>query len=112
MEKSKDAENELFVGLGILVAGIVTIICSGIIRAYTITCLWAWFIVPFGVVQIGLAWAFGISIIAALLTKDLSGSVAEKLKEGLMEHLAKTMFTCIFTNASLLLMSFIAHKLM
>ncbi len=46
----------------------LTIVLLAWLSAVTLTWLWAWFIVPFGVTQLSLAHAFGISGIVYYLT--------------------------------------------
>ena len=41
-------------------------------RGYVLTVLWSWFIVPFGIVEVGLIPAMGIFLIASLVRFDVS----------------------------------------
>ena len=64
-------ENTLATALALVVIVILAILAVGALAwmsAVTITWLWAWFIVPLGVMQLSLAHAFGISGIVYYLT--------------------------------------------
>lgn len=64
-------ENKIAAALALTVIVILAILAVGALAwmsAVTITWLWAWFIVPFGVMQLSLAHAFGISGIVYYLT--------------------------------------------
>lgn len=50
---------------------------SILLRAFVLTQLWAWFVVPFGIVQIGLAWAYGLSTAVAMFTQHSSPKSSE-----------------------------------
>lgn len=54
---------------------------SILLRAFVLTQLWAWFIVPFGIVQIGLAWALGLSIAIAMFTQQHSSTKSTEDEE-------------------------------
>ena len=43
---------------------------SLMLRAWIITWLWLWFIVPLGVTEIGLAWAIGLASIISMFSHD------------------------------------------
>ena len=53
----------MIAGLGIVAVMVVLTLFS----AFTVSTLWGWFIVPFGVQSIGMAHAYGLSIFATLL---------------------------------------------
>lgn len=63
----------MIAGLGIVAVMIVLAIFS----AFTISTLWTWFIIPFGVQSIGMAHAYGIALFASLLQgiRGLNGNV-------------------------------------
>ena len=51
-----------------VVAAIVAIIFGTVLNAFVLTQMWAWFIVPLGVVAIGMAHAWGLAIIIMWIT--------------------------------------------
>lgn len=55
----------LFVGfVGLIVA-------MGLVRGFVLSYLWAWFIVPLGAPQIGIAHAIGLSLLVGMFTSNL-----------------------------------------
>ena len=66
---------------GIAVAGVLTVLGS-LLGGVVLQDLWGWFIVPFGLPELGLAHAIGINIIVGFLTyryipsKDGDGGTA------------------------------------
>lgn len=48
--------------------GLAASVLSSILRGYVLSILWGWFVVPFGVPPISVAWAIGISVLVTLLT--------------------------------------------
>lgn len=48
----------------LLVAGMIT--GAYLINGWAILKLWGWFVVPLGVMPIGLAWAIGIAVLASM----------------------------------------------
>lgn len=44
-------------------------------RGYVLTILWAWFVVPFGVIPIGIAWATGLAFLTYMMLP--SGAVTD-----------------------------------
>lgn len=62
-EASCEAEKESgFWHIGVLTVWVLMTIAGAIVRGLVLVQMWAWFVVPFGVVQIGTAHAFGLSL--------------------------------------------------
>ena len=76
------------------------------LRGWVIQNLWAWFIVPFGVSEIGLWHATGISLIVTMLTVHSVKSDGTK-EEELESLLASIIYPLIF-----LVMGYIYHSFM
>ena len=75
--------------LALLIFGFLLIGVLAVWRAFALTYLWQWFIVPLGVPAIGLWHAAGISIIVAYLTyenaaKDKEDGVSTALAMGFL----------------------------
>ena len=49
-----------------------TMIVGIVLRGWVLSTLWAWFLVPLGAVEIGIAAALGISIIIGMFTTHLT----------------------------------------
>ena len=75
--------------------------------SYVMTILWRWFIVPLGVKQIGVAWAYGIWVTVALFRM----SASKKSNEDSMGP-TQTLLAHAFGAAFFLLVGWIAHKFM
>lgn len=80
------------------------------LNAWALTSLWAWFIVPFGLPPIGMAWAMGLSTLASLLRgirQEPKTEGAEALKRLGMAYLNAALLPLIC-----LLVGWIAHSFM
>ena len=64
--------------IGKFVVGIVLLVFSVIVRGYTISILWSWFIVPvFNAPGLGIMQAVGVSLVVGVFTtslRDLDGN--------------------------------------
>jgi hypothetical protein len=69
------------------IVGLVLVVPITMFSAYVLTCLWAWFVVPLGVVAIGKAHAFGLSTMISLLRAKPVDNERDAL-EGLLTGLA------------------------
>ncbi len=75
------------------IGGLASILILAILSAFTISTLWGWFIVPFGLPSIGIAHAYGVALLAKLLTcdintmRDKSEGIADSLIKGLVLNL-------------------------
>jgi hypothetical protein len=65
------------------VAGIALSIPLGIYRAWVLMLLWGWYVVPLGAPDIGMAHAYGLSLIALLCTMTREPERNETIAEGL-----------------------------
>jgi len=75
-------------------------------RAYVLASLWTWFLVPLGVMRVGVSHAYGVSIIASLLVFD--GSITRDTDRGLGENISNSL---LFSGA-FLGFGWIAHYFM
>ena len=51
-----------------------------VIRAWVLTVMWAWFLVPFGVFELTIPAAMGISLIVGMFTSHLTHDLSIKVK--------------------------------
>jgi hypothetical protein len=109
--KSEEIEKNLQGCLGHLFVASIVIILSVLLRSYTVYCLWGWFIVPFGVIQIGMAWAFGISGLVGTIANSRKINFDLKKKYVLAE-LGADLASIVASNGLSLLFGYIAHQLM
>lgn len=86
----------IILGLGIW---ILNILYGG----FVLTLLWSWFIVPFGVVNITIPWAIGLTCVASMFVGIKYSKGESALAELLMPIVATTF---------LLGIGFFAHKFM
>ena len=54
----------------LLIIVLMAIPILAIVRGFVLSYLWTWFLVPFGLPEIGVAWAIGLSMIVAYLTHE------------------------------------------
>jgi hypothetical protein len=54
--------------LGVILLIPVLLVYITLTYGYVLSCLWSWFVVPLGVVEINLWQAYGLSLILALIT--------------------------------------------
>ena len=52
--------------MGVVVLAIVSMVCLALFSAFTISTLWAWFVVPLGVMKIGFAQAYGLGLLVSV----------------------------------------------
>jgi predicted phage tail protein len=66
----------------IIFGTIAFVVASILFRAWALTVLWAWFLVPLGMVALSISSAIGISIIVGMFTQHLAKeSKDEKAKD-------------------------------
>jgi len=71
--------------------------------------LWSWFIVPFGIVEIKMAHAFGINLLVKFWTMRLNN---EMLEDRTDEEKIKAYSILMFAYTLFLIMGYFASKLM
>lgn len=83
---------------------LILIVPIGLYRAWVLTVMWMWFIVPLGLPEIGIAHAWGISMAIGMLTVS---HVYKEDKEPL-----KSFANMIFAPLVLLGIGYIVHSFM
>lgn len=68
-----------------LVIGFLVSIPLGLYKGWVIHLLWRWFVVPLGVDPIGVAHAWGLSLLVGLMTVQRDSERAETPLEGLFQ---------------------------
>lgn len=63
-------------------------IALSVFRGFVLKKLWGWFMVPLGVVEIGIAMAIGISVIVSLLVQTTVPATKAEHKEQVMYSVA------------------------
>lgn len=71
-----------------------TLITSIIVRGWVLSTLWAWFLVPIGAPEIGIATALGISVIIGLFTSHLNQETVKTSTKSLPD-----LFATILTKS-------------
>lgn len=61
---------------------ILCLFAAGVLGAFVLVQLWAWFMLPLGVPAIGVAHAYGIGVIATFLTYVYRGTTIETQQTG------------------------------
>ena len=80
---------------------VVVMVVLALFGAFTISTLWAWFVVPLGVKSIGLAHAYGLSVIVSVFmgSRGLGGSDSTTvLIQGVMINIIALIFGGIAVN--------------
>jgi len=68
--------------IGMVVLGISALFIGALLRAFIITQIWGWYMVPlFGVAPITMVLAFGLACIVQLLTLNRAGLSADRVAE-------------------------------
>lgn len=86
----------LVAGLGMVAVMIVL----ALFGAFTISTLWAWFVVPLGVKSIGMAHAYGLSVIVSVFmgSRGLGGETSAVLIQGVLINIFALIFGGIAVN--------------
>ena len=80
--KDKESENELFGCLGKTVLVLGLLVLSSLLRGWTLSILWAWFIMPkFAAPALSIAYAIGISLTANFVVQRLDENTKPKTTE-------------------------------
>lgn len=57
--------NKILLTILMILGAVLFIGLMGVYHAFVLSTLWAWFVVPFGIAKIGMAHAYGLSLIPA-----------------------------------------------
>lgn len=83
---------------------------SALWRAYVLTVMWAWFVVPtFHVSGLSMPMAYGLSLLVAMLTSNKTGNEAESTNSA-TEKFANAMALSFILPAIVLLFGWITTK--
>lgn len=55
-------------GCGLLLVALAALVLMPIYQGFILSIVWVWFMVPFGLPAIGIAWAIGLTIVVRLIT--------------------------------------------
>lgn len=98
-------------GCAPIIVGLVALPFTIALRGWAISYLWLWFVVPLGVVPIGIAHACGISVIVAVLATRVAKSDPDEEK-GPWHDVIVTLLVSVFMPLFALGMGAIFHALM
>lgn len=94
-------------GALLVIAGIIAYLVGVVmLRGWVMSILWAWFITPFGLPAIGIAWAIGLSAVATMFTANLADTSDKDGDTG-----SKLLQPIVFSLLALF-MGWIAHTFM
>jgi len=119
----KDLVANILVFLGTVLGGIAAAFTMGfyfaLIKGYTISVLWNWFIVPIGMPTINIAHAVGISLAIGYLTNDHKKAKIKKeemkknmSKKEFYEYIFKKITAPLIHAATVLLVGWSIHMFM
>lgn len=85
-------------------------IAKGIVLYY----MWGWFMVPFGMAQISIAWALGISLLVGELchSHHKPAQISKKIEDNVATFIMYATLHIININAFAFILGWIVHKLM
>lgn len=94
--------DKLVVGLIAGVGMVAVIVVLALFGAFTISTLWGWFMLPLGVKSIGMAQAYGLSLMVSVFmgNRGLSGESESKtvILQGVMINIIALIFGGIAVN--------------
>ena len=76
---------------------IPAVIGLAILRGWTISILWEWFVVPFGLPVLGIAHAIGIAILVSLLTHPYDAKKDDRETQDATVQIITQAITCLCT---------------
>lgn len=77
-----------------------------LVRGVVLVDLWEWFIVPLGVMQIGIAQSLGISLILSFLTMNIFMKLEDKSKDAVVSVFAILIATLVVWGMGAIYASF------
>lgn len=83
-----------------IVGYLVIDVANTIFCGFVLSELWSWFVVPFGVMQISVAWGVGICTVASLLSTPILQD-ADKINELIVLRFARTTISYLFGYVAL-----------
>ena len=100
--------------LGLLFAsGIAAMVAlSTILSGWVLTILWAWFVVPFGIQQIGIAHGIGICFVGRLIMGSANGNSQHDRNEDHFNKITRAVATLILTPLAPLFVGWIVKGFM
>lgn len=97
--------------IGWIVSYIVVVVVSALLRGWTLTVLWAWFVMPtFKLPAIGIAPALGISLVVGYLTRQDFDVEQPKRTQG--ERFARAVGLALLSPALALAFGWVVHLFM
>lgn len=97
------------VALSFSIIGIIVV--ASIIEGFVVRLLWGWFVVPFGVSPISLAWAIGLSVtIGALAPAPTQRTTCMLKKYSTADKIADAFGIMFLRPGMLLLVGYIVHR--
>lgn len=86
------------------IVGLALALCIVALNTFVLVVLWGWFVVPFGLPQIGFAWAFGLLCVASLFSPTVPPAPDGKVFEHLRDILMKPVLVLAFGGIAKLFM--------
>lgn len=106
-ESKKEEQRAKWVVIIVLLAVVPAIM----LRGWILSILWGWFVVPFGLPQIGIAWAIGLATVVSAITPTPTGESGGKTKTA-KEQLGEVISNFLFLPLLILLFGWIVHGCM
>lgn len=91
------------------IGALTTVMSMGLINAYVLTFFWLWFIVPFGIMELSLSHAYGLTILIGIITPSNDSKEEEKeMYTIVLESVVKTIFRITLS----LPIGYLVHQIM
>ena len=112
-KKEEELATGCFAALGAITFLPASIVLGAIVNGWVVMHLWAWFVVPLGVMQISLPWAIGFDAFWTLLCPKHSAWMTEKTKEEMtLWKCLKALYTPVLQALMFLAIGWVCHKFM
>ena len=97
----------------LFIAGIVALVTlSSILSGWVLTILWGWFLVPFGIQQIGIAHGIGLCLVGRLMMGGANGHVKEDKSEPPTDRFLRSLGVLVGVPLFVLLVGWIVKGFM
>jgi hypothetical protein len=114
MTDTKDsAALAAFGGCVAILLGIVgLLVAASLINGVVVMLLWRWYVVPFGLPALSLAWAIGVGLVALALSPMPTQKTTCRLakQQSTADKLAEVLGVIILRPGTLLLVGFVVHR--
>lgn len=103
---------EFTIGTLVIFGIVVLTVLSCLLSGWVLTILWGWFLVPFGLAQIGIAHGIGICLAGRLISGAASRTEPHNTKEDPFDRMGRMMITMLVGPLMILFIGWLAQMFM